>query len=206
MNQLIRNRIILWVTGALAAIVGLSLLWSYILSFQEVTFRFDDTLGYIELIDEHNEKLYPKNNQPIQLTEGKYHIQHVGKYIQPEYRTLTVTDDTNMLNVSYSYTETHLDNLLKKERSNVREALYTTYPKAKSDYRLVRERLYRLGDIYGAAFVARTPSDNSDTLRVLLEKKSDGWHILSKPPTPILSSPDYPNIDAAILTDINQAK
>lgn len=206
MNQLIRNRVILWIAGALATIVSLSLLWSYILSFQDVTFRFNDTLGYVELIDEHNGKLYPKNNQPIQLTEGEYHIQHVGKYIRPEYRTITITDDTNVINISYNYTQARLDNLLKKEQSDARDMLYTSYPKAKGDYRLVHEHLYRLGDIYGAALVARTSGDNSDTLRVLLEKKSDRWHILSKPPTPILSSPDYPNVDTAILTDINQAK
>lgn len=206
MNQFIRNRVILWTAGTLATIISLSLLWSYILSFQEVTFRYDNALGYIELIDEHNEKLYPKHNQPIQLTEGEYHIQHIGTHIQPEYRSLTITDDTTVLDVSYSYTREHLDSLLKKEQPAARAALYATYPKAKSDYRLVHEKLYRLGDVYGAALVARKPGDNSDTLRVVLEKRGDTWQILSKPPVPILSTPEYPKIDSAVLEDINQAK
>lgn len=206
MNQLVRNRVILWTTGALTTIVSLGLLWSYILSFQEVTFRYDDTLGYIELIDEHNEKIYPKHNQPIQIAEGEYHIQHVGTYIRPEYRTLTITNDTTVLDISYNYTEKHLDSLLEKVQSDVHTVLYSAYPNAKNNYQLTHEKLYRLGDIYGVALVARTPDDNSDTLRVLLEKKNDTWHILSKPPTPILSSPDYPDIDSAILRDINQAK
>lgn len=200
------RKIILSAGGGIIAVAGLSLLWSYILSFQDVTFRFDASRGQIELIDEKNNKLYPKNNQTIQLTEGEYHIQNVGKNIEPNYRKLNVTDDTTTVDITYTYTKKYLDKLLQEERAPAQAALYAKYPLAKNGYRLHHEKLYGLGDIYGAVLVARTPSDNSDTLRVLLKKQDDKWIVLSTPPTPILSAPDYPNVDADALAEINRAK
>lgn len=206
MSPLTLRRIILSIAGALIASIGLSLLWGYILSFQDVTFHYDEKLGQVELIDHDNHSLYPKNNQPIQLTEGEYHIQYIGDHIEPQYRAFRVTNDTTDVHISYSYTRKHLDALLDNAQPAITSTLYDAYPLAKQSYSLQHERLYELGDVYGAILVAREKSDNSDTLRVLLEKRNGKWVVRSTPPTPVLSTPDYSSIDEATLSDINQAK
>ena len=68
-------------------------------------------------------------------------------------------------------------------------------------------KLYHQGEVYGAILVAKDQSsDNADTLRVLMRKENNNWVILSKPPAPILSAPSYPDINRAVLVDINQAR
>lgn len=200
------KRIVLLLTGGIVAIIGIGVLWGYILSFQDVTFRYDTKIGYIELIDKDNNKLYPKNNQPIQMIEGEYHIQNVGERIEPEYRKLTITNDTATIDTPFSYTEDYLDTLLKKEQADAQAVLYEAYPSAKNTYRLRHEKLYERGNIYGAILVARTPGDNSDTLRVVMKKQKGKWTLLSTPPSPFLGAPDYPDIDIDTLADINRAK
>lgn len=195
------------VIGFSGACVAIAVLWSYIFSFQNVTVRYDASQGYVELINEDNQKLYPKNNQPLRLKKGEYHLQHIGDNIEPNFRKITIGDSTTRHDVTFTYTEKHLSTLLTRHRSAIHTAILKIYPNLTQNYTFAHERLYRQGDIYGAALVARDATgDNADTLRILVQKKGVAWRVVSTPPVPVLSTVDYPGISRKILVDINRAK
>lgn len=203
-NILQRTWVKITLLGTLV-LVCLYALLAYALSFHTVTFMFDSSTGYIELPQEHT-KLYPVNNQPLKLKAGEYTLRAVGTKIDPKPRTITV-DASKTISVDFSYNTAHLQSLYATERGSIESALLKQYPSISTLYRIERGQLYGKGDIYGASLVAiDQSSDNADTLRVLLRKKDNTWHVLSRPPAPLLSAPNYPGIPVAILRSINQAK
>lgn len=199
---------ILWTSaGLFVAIACIWTLWSYIFSFQTVTFHFDDKLGYIELHSEGQPTYYPADNQPVKLKKGTYRIKNIGAHIVPSMHNQVVDSSTSDVTVRFDYTRQYLDSLYAKEQAAIEAALLADYPRIAMDYRIVHSKLYHQGELYGAILIAQDQgSDNADTLRVLMQKKNGAWKLLSRPPTPILSAPLYPSVDRVILLDINQAK
>lgn len=206
MNNITRRSFAL---TTLAAIAGISLvwwLWSYALSFQPVTFNYDDTLGYIEITSDTTEPLYPPAGQEIRLKKANYQLQTIGDDIAPRTKKITIDSDTNTVKVDFSYTSNYLKTVYAKEEPAILARIDAAYPQLTQMYTVSHGALYGRGNVYGAHLVAKQKSDHSDTLRILLQKKSDTWQVVSKPPTPILSAPDYPAIDKEILRSINQAR
>lgn len=206
MNNILKNtRVQIASLLALTAICAYAL-WSYIFSFQTVTFTFDQKLGYIELIRD-DQKLYPAHNQPVKLKKGRYTIRNIGSSITPTARNLTVDATSQTIHVEFDYTEQHLENLYKLQQVAIETALLTQYPAITQNYRIEHSRLYHHGEVYGASLVATDQSgDNADTLYVVMKKKGDTWQVVSRPPAPILSAPDYPDISRDVLLRINQGK
>lgn len=201
------TRIVLSLISIIAACVGVYALWSYVHSFQEVTFRFNSEQGYVEIVGADTQKLYPIDAQPVRLKKGEYAARNVGKNIKPEARTLTIGDATTTIDTTFNYTEAYLQSLYARERVAIEALIYQRYPKAQTDSILARGKLYHQGEYYGAILIANDPSgDNADTLRVLAEKKDGTWRLRSAPPAPVLSAPLYRDIDRAILLDINQVR
>lgn len=206
MNNLLRNTRIQITSLLILLVICAYALWSYIFSFQTVTFTFDQKLGYIELLHD-NTKLYPVNNQPIKLKKGEYVARNIGTSIAPNPRTVTINETKRTLHVEFDYTQQYLDTLYESQRTSIEAGLFEKYPIIKDAYRLQYGKLYHHGEIYGASLVAIDKSgDNTDTLHVIMKKKDSSWHVASRPPTPILSAPDYPDIDASILRAINQER
>lgn len=206
MNSIARRQIL---AVAVLAITSLGLVWwvwSYALSFQSVTFEYDDSLGYIELTSEISEPLYPPAGQEVRLKKSTYQLQTIGDNIDSRTREITIASDTNTITTEFSYTGKYLKGLYDKERPAITKLINKTYPKLSQRYTVKQAALYGHGDIYGAHLVATQKSDHSDTLRILLQKKSGKWQVVSQPPTPILSAPDYPDIDSDILRAINRAR
>lgn len=206
MNNMTRRSLLVTIGTGVAGISLVWWLWSYALSFQSVTFTYDDSLGYIELTSDHTEPLYPPAGQEIRLKKADYQLQTIGDNIAPHTKKLTIDSDTSTIKVEFSYTAKYLKNLHNKEQPAITERINASYPQLAQLYTIEHGALYGRGDTYGAQLVAKQKSDHSDTLRILLQKKSDKWRVVSKPPTPLLSAPDYPNIDKEILRSINQAR
>lgn len=204
-NHRLRTGIVAVTTGIIVLWI-LSWLWSYALSFQAVTFEYDDTLGYIELTSDTSEPLYPPAGEEVRLKKTTYQMQAVGDIIDSRSEELVIDSDSHDIRVDFAYTRAHLDNLYSDERPAIMARINTDYPQIETLYTITGGALYGRGDIFGAQLVATTPSDNSDTLRIMLQKKSGKWRVLSKPPTQVLSVPVYPQIDTQILRAINQAQ
>lgn len=190
-----------------AALLVIYAIWTYIASFQNVTFEFDEKIGYIEIIDSHKRSLFPKNNQSIRLAKGEYQAKNIGDTIADDSRSISINNTTSKIPVAFNFTAEHLNDLYQTEKTAIEATLLTKYPQITTTYDIHQGKLYHQGDIYGALLVARDQSgDNADTLRVLMQKRGDEWILRSKPPTPILSAPLYSDIDKNILRAINQAK
>lgn len=207
MKRFLTNKVTLSFAALAVAIAGVLILWSYIFSFQTVTFHFDSRLGYIELSGNGQPNFYPADSQPVKLKKGVYKIKNVGSRIAANSREQTVNSTTEQVTVHFNYTRQYLDSLYTSEKATIETSLIARYPKIAISYDIVHDKLYHQGEIYGAVLVARDQlSDNSDTLRVLMEKKDGKWIVLTKPPVPVLGAPLYPSVDRQILADINQAQ
>lgn len=206
MNSILRNtRIQLTLLLTVAALCAY-ILWSYILSFQTVVFVFDQKLGYIEL-STSDQKLYPTNNQPIKLRKGVYTARNIGTSIAQGTRQLTIDTTSQTIHIEFDYTKQYLDTLYAAQQDSIESVLHREYPSIEKYYRLENSRLYHHGEIYGTSLIAIDQSgDNADTLHVIMQKKEGSWRLVSRPPAPILSAPNYPGIDVAILRSINQGK
>ncbi len=206
MNSDKLRRAVVIATASVVVLLLVSWLWSYALSFQSVTFEYDDSLGYIELTSDVTEPLYPPAGEEVRLKKATYHMQTIGDNIESSSEDITIDSTSDTLGIEFTYNRTYLDSLYADEKDAILALISTTYPQIESRYTITRAALYGKGEIFGAQLVATTPSDHSDTLRILLQKQSDEWRVLSNPPTPILSAPEYPQIDPQILRTINQAR
>ena len=103
-------------------------------------------------------------------------------------------------------TKAELEKKLVSEMPAITNVLITEYPLIATTYTVEQGQLFDQGQWFGTTMTYRgTDSDNRDTLRVLMEKKGDTWKLLTKPPRPLLSKKDFPNVPVSILKKINQA-
>lgn len=207
MRKIWHNKILWSTIATVVALASIYALWSYILSFQTVTFSFDTKQGYVELVDDTAQRLYPADGQELRLKKGTYYIRNVGDKIAEDAREITVDATLTAYSVEFNFTREYLDELYARESGVIQSTLIKSYPKIPELYDIRHSKLYHQGEVYGAILVAKDQSgDNADTLRVLMRKENNDWVVLSKPPVPILSIPSYPAIDRAVLIDINQAR
>lgn len=98
-----------------------------------------------------------------------------------------------------------LEDQLKNELPIVTQILVSSYPKISTDYDIADTKLYDNGTWFGATLRYKgSDTANRDTLRVLVQKKDNVWIIRTKPPTPLLSAKNYPDVPKSILQDINK--
>lgn len=179
--------------------------WRYINSFQEVTFNFDDSDGYIQIVGEDKQKLYPVDGQPAKLKKGDYTLKNQGNRVAEDTQFITIDGETDSIDIDFAYTESYLGRLYAEQKSDIESALYAQLPKLREQYTVSNGALYSKGEVYGATLTARNSSENSDLLHVLLLKKDDKWELLHTP-QPILTVAEYPNIPRAALSAINRGK
>jgi len=206
MYAIFRSKITQLALVITAASIGIYLLWSYILSFQTVTFSFDSSQGYIEITRGDTETFYPPNGQSIELKKGEYRMTHVGDSLQKDVQNIRIDDDTSTIDVDFSFTQAYLNELYDKEKEAINTQLTDTYPTVTQRYNLSEARLYADGTIFGATLRAKDSSgDNSDSLRLLMQKESGNWRVTATP-APVLTVVQYPDVPRDILLRINQVR
>jgi len=136
MYAIFRSKITQLALVIIAASIGIYFLWSYILSFQTVTFSFDSSQGYVEITRDGAEALYPPNGQSIELKKGEYRMAHIGDSLQKDIQNIRIDDDTSTIDVDFSYTQTFLDKLYDKEKEVINTQLTRTYPSVTQRYNL----------------------------------------------------------------------
>ena len=103
-------------------------------------------------------------------------------------------------------TKAELEQKLVTELPVVTTALTTAYPLIATTYTIEQGQLFDKGQWFGTTLTyLGTDKDNRDTLRVVMQKKDGNWILLTKPPRPLLSAKDFPNVPVSILKKINQA-
>ena len=206
MYAIFRSKITQLAILIIAASIGIYFLWSYILSFQTVTFAFNSSRGYVEITRDGAEALYPSDGQSIELKKDEYRMTHIGDNLEKDVQTIRIDDDTSTVDVNFSFTQAYLDELYDREKEAIDAQLTRTYPGVAQRYSLTEAKLYADGTIFGATLQAKdTSSDNSDTLRLLMQKKSNTWRVAATP-TPVLTVIEYPDIPRDVLLRINQVR
>lgn len=201
------TRLVLSLIGLIATCISAYAIWAYVTSFQEVVFRFNSDQGYVEIVGSDKQKLYPVDAQPVRLKKGEYTTRNVGKNIKSDARTISIDSDTTTINNTFNYTDAYLQTSYVRESPAIEALIYQQYPLAQTQYTIASGKLYHQGEYYGAILMANDRAgDNADTLRVLAEKTEGKWKLRSTPPTPILNSPSYSDVNRSILLDINRAK
>lgn len=120
-------------------------------------------------------------------------------------QTPTTTSPSPVNEESAKSQQLSLDDQLRNDLPIVTEALVSAYPKIKTDYDIADTRLYENGIWFGATLRYKgADTANRDTLRVLMEKKDGQWTLRTKPPTPLLSAKNYPDVPKSIIQDINK--
>lgn len=183
-------------------------LFRYLDSFvSNITFNYDSSLGSISLHSDGQKVAEPAAGQEIRLKKGDYLVRSSGKNIAQTQQKITIDGRKTSFDIDFSYTSDYLGSLYDDEQLAIYTAMLLEYPKIDSDYSLSHEKLYGMGDWFGATLVYNDQqADNRDSLRLLMQKSGDGWQVISKPPTPVLSAPNYPDVPYEILKAINQAE
>lgn len=202
MNNLTKAAVIL--LGLIGLMVIGVQIWQQVTSYTEVVFKFDLNEGEAKISSNNTPKITVKNNQTLRLKQGDYRIETSGNNIQPDTTFITIDKTTTNIEVKFSYSQDYLKSLLNDQQSEIEEVIAAKYPTINSLYTLHNQALYHHGEYYGATlrFKDQT-SDQRDTLHILAQKNDNSWQIISNPPSPVLSAPDYPNIPKEILRQIN---
>ena len=184
------------------------LAWSHYNSYRDVSFSFDYSKGKANLSSTDSGRIDIDDNQTIRLKKGEYTLNTSGENIENKSKTIQIDDESKDIKVNFNYTLDFLQKIYQKEEPKILSDLYSQYPKIKSLYSVSGGAVYEKGQYYGAKLIYNQEKyEHRDSLRVLMKKNSHGqWKVISNPPMPILSSPDYPDIQPETLESINRAK
>ena len=198
-----------WIAFITTGIIILaSVIWSIANTYQNITVDYDDTYATIYISNETTPARKISPNTAIKVQNGDYLLSAQSGTIQPFQKNITVSNDSTHFTIDpFSFTKEKLQSLYKSEQSKIMNMLTRQYPKIKTDYTIKNDKLYAYGQYFGATLVYNNQkSQNRDTLHVLLVKQGDSWQVATKPPTPIISSLDFPNVPKSVLSEINQGR
>ena len=202
-----RTRIIATTISASVIIIAAIVGWLIYTSYSTVTFTFDDENGRANIASTETGEITIAHNQTIRLKKGEYTLNQFGEHIHTDSRAIMIEDSAQTIAVSFHYTPEYLEKQYEKEAAAIRSALLQEYPRLSQLYRISGSALYEKGQYYGAKLTYRdTKAANRDSLRVLMKKEDDTWRVMSRPPTPVLSAPDFPEVASATLETNNQVK
>lgn len=204
------------VIAASIAGVLMGVVYSYTNSFKEVQVNIppgssvsiykntpeeDDPYGYNENGSPHkqvssSQKLKLKKTTYIAVVTGP-----VNEYKDPKVR-FEVRDDSRSVDIHPNYTEAKLAALLTNERVDAQKQLISRYPKIRSQYTIVSERLYQLGDWYGAILKPLNP--DADSLKVIMKKTDGKWISVVKYPSISIGQPSHPDVPLEVLEAVDR--
>lgn len=195
------------ILGALLVLGGGSWLIHYATSFSMVSLQFDGSLGSVQLRSASGQIIPIQPGTPVRLKKGNYTAIMSGPTAQAEQRPLTITHDREQIPITIYYNTTHLASLLEREQAAISQAINQQYPQLHNLYTITHGQLYKDGTIYGATLTYHgSNSDQRDSLRILLTKRSGQWQVRTVPPQPLLSAPLLRDIPADAITAINRGQ
>lgn len=200
------NKRLIFASGMIIiAVIGLFIAISYFTSLQKVTLIYDPSHGNVHLTgDRLNGKLDVAPNKEMSLQKGVYQIHITGANAQPDTRALIVQEDPITQTVPISLPAKTLETQLEKDRQAILEILHKDFP-AISLYTINPGKLYDRGDWYATTLTyIGSDRNNRDTLRLVMQKQSGMWKLITKLPQPLLSAVEYPQVPKAVLDDINK--
>lgn len=93
---------------------------------------------------------------------------------------------------------------VESQLSTIATVLESAYPKATTDYTMIKPQLYEQGEWFGALLQYKgSDTANRDTLRVLMQKKNSIWVLRTTPPEMLLSVKKYDDVPKSVLKAIN---
>lgn len=196
--------IIIAVIITMISVVG----WIEYRSYTDVTFMFDDKKGQAELASTKSGRINIQDRQTLRLKKGEYTLSVRGEHIEQSSKLIQIDDSSHTMPVIFNYTSSYLQHIYSKERSAIRSTLLKEYPRIRTLYSVSGGAVYQKGQYFGAKLTHRQKkSEHRDSLRVLMKKDDSGkWRVLSHPPAPVLSAPDYPDVQRDTLESINRVK
>ncbi len=198
----------IWTGILLIAIIAVGAVWwNIVMSYSTVTFKFDTATGKASISSTETGRQTIADGQSVKIKKGTYTLSTFGNNISTKNKSITINESSQTVVVSFTYTKEYLAMLYKKEEEAITTALLKKYPSIRKHYKITGGALYQKGEYFGAKLIHRNQSsDNRDSLRVLMKKQSDAWIILSNPPVPVLSAPNFPEVSVDTLRAINLTK
>jgi hypothetical protein len=204
MRKLLIPAVILVITSAV--------IWGLyeFLQYKDVTFNLSDNISKVEIyIKDENAEEKPvigtvtKDKPTIKLRVGSYEYTPSGDKISKKPVNFSVKN-TESITVDPSYSESYLDSIAKNELSALSQALTAKYPSQMQRFQANNTKLFGKGEWAGVLLtpVNMDPSSPGGYYRVLAQKKSGSWEIVSTPEI-VLTKHNTPNIPIDILTSVN---
>jgi hypothetical protein len=143
-----------------------------------------------------------KKDGSYKLKKGSYF--YVASPSSQDYKEQTgvfeASSTSKSLDINLTYTQAKLGQIYETQKPNIISALNAKYPDQMKIYSLQFGKLYLDGNWFGGYLV---PSNNTDSLQVILKQKdSDTWDIAATPNITI-SSPQYPDIPKVVIDGVN---
>ena len=201
------NKRFLLISGLIVILViAVFIAVGYFLSLQKVTLVYNPTQGDVYLTGDRIEgRMSTTSGKEMSLPKGVYQIHIAGDNAQPDTRALIVQEDPITQTVPISFPTKVLDAQLTKETPAIIEHITSKFPQMLSLYTVNRGKLYDRGDWYATTLTyIGSDKDNRDTLRLVMQKVSGQWKLITTPPRPLLSIVEYPGVPKTILDDINK--
>ena len=124
-----------------------------------------------------------------------------GEYANTQTDIFPRTKDFNVT-VDSVFTNKKLSELLPNELAGIESAISSqVYNLSGAGYKIEATTLYQKGQWAGALLV---PSNKTqDVYRVVLEKKPDGWQVITDPPQINIGAPTYPDIPTDVISSVD---
>jgi hypothetical protein len=104
-----------------------------------------------------------------------------------------------------SYTAEYLAKLLVNEQSAITDAVNKQVPKLAQLYTVRPGKLYLDGSWYATRLRYVGPETTSrDTLRIIAQKTSTGWHVVTTPPQILVPYTGYESVPKSVIDDVNK--
>lgn len=203
--------------GGLVLLIGLAVFGvNYYLSLRILTINYKNinsvTVYSTKKLNSGSQKSVKKishSGEEIKLPKGDYTLHYdAAKNYESLFVKIHLTRNHQVINLSPSYSDEYLDKMLSGELENIDGAILQRYPQAQQLYTIQRGKLYGQGNWYGTTLTYKGNALGSslfqtDTLRIILQKKDGQWNIETNPPYILLSRDEYPNVPEDILRSVN---
>lgn len=209
-----RTRILRWSITLAIPIVGLTLLYFYLRSYQYLTVTVDQStqaLIYKTNAADKAVSSVPTGSpskilaatEKIKLKKGYYIITSKASNDYKTFSTdIHLSDTPQTITVKPDYNDQRLAALLKAELPLIEAAINAKYPTLSDTYSIDKQKLYKRGEWCGVKLIPEN-KQLYDKRGVILKKARGKWAVITDPPEIVIGTPVYPNIPKEILRAVN---
>lgn len=212
--RIINKKYLLIIVFTLLTIIGIIFYFQYTNSLQKLTIEYKNVSNVVILEDfvankspENSEVIatISKSGESITLPKKNYIIKYkpTSDYVNKSI-SLALFDEKKSIIIDPDFTDSKLEEIRKEEFNNIKNSLIKSYPNIEKLYDIQPGKLYKKGEWYGTTLqYIGEDYINADTLRLIAQKKSNNWVLITKPPNITLSKFSYPLIPFDVLDDVN---